>query len=144
MSVQRTRPTVEPNRWRHGPQSQFFRSPAEWERHGTARLYAHQMRRVWDPHTGLGLWAILCIDGKPTVLFKRVTRRDAREEAQWQRTIWNQGSATMLVVEDGAQVRVYSALARPQQTVPEGEEDSRIIKILDHVSIRNLSIRPVR
>jgi len=120
--------------WKPGPHSQFFRSQTDWERDPHARVYGHQLRRAWDDEYGIGLWAVLCVEGKPTVYFKRVQQKDPEQEAEWQRRLWNQGAAAMLVVEDSEEVRVYSALARPEQNPPTDSNDPRLVAILDRVA----------
>lgn len=120
--------------WKPGPDSQFFQSPKEWEADHQARVYGHQLRRAWDPKKGLGLWALLCVEGKPAVYFKRVKRRNPEQENEWQRLLWNQGTATMLVVEDPREVRIYSAFARPDEQPPSSTEDERLVEIFDLIA----------
>ena len=120
--------------WKPGPDSQFFQSPKQWEADPQARVYGHQLRRAWDPKQGLGLWALLCVEGKPSVYFKRVKRRDPKQENEWQRLLWNQGAATMLVVEDPREVRIYSAFARPDQEPPNSTEDERLVEVFDRIA----------
>jgi len=120
--------------WKPAPYSQFFRSPEEWESDLRARVYGHQLRRAWDAKDGLGLWAVLCVEGKPTVYFKRVERKDLQQENAWQRLLWNHGTATLLVIEDSHEVRVYSGLARPEQQPAISEDDVRLVAIFDRVA----------
>src|SRR5439155_15906755 len=116
------------------PNSQFFRSPKEWEADPRARVYGHQLRRAWDPDEGLGLWAVLCVEGKPTVYFKRIDRREPELEQEWQRRLWNQGAAAMLVVQDPNEVRVYSGLARPEKQVAASVDDLRLVQTFNYVA----------
>lgn len=120
--------------WRPGPNSQFFRSPKDWEADPRARVYGHQLRRAWDADEGLGLWAVLCVEGKPTVYFKRVDRKQPELEQEWQRRLWNQGAAAMLVVQDPNEVRIYSGLARPEKQAATSVDDLRLIQIFDYVA----------
>lgn len=120
--------------WNPGPDSQFFRSPREWEADTRARVYGHQLRRAWDREQGIGLWAVLCVEGKPAVYFKRTKLKDPEQENEWHRLLWNQGTATMLVVEDAQEVRVYSAFARPEEQPATTTEDDRLVEIFDRVA----------
>jgi|SRR5215831_11730294 len=120
--------------WNPSPGSQFFQSPKEWEADTLARVYGHQLRRAWDPNHGIGLWAVLCVEGKPSVYFKRVKQRDPEEENQWQRLLWNQGTATLLVVEDPIEVRIYSAFALPEELPATTTTDDRLVEIFDRIA----------
>src|SRR2546421_24836 len=128
--------SVEPleSIWQPGPGSQFFRSPTDWESDPRARVYGHQLRRAWDAEEGLGLWAVLCVEGKPAVYFKRVESKEIDKENELQRRLWNQGTATMLVVQDSNEVRVYSGLARPEKNAATSNEDARLIDIFDYAA----------
>src|SRR6202140_3842819 len=120
--------------WNPSPDSQFFLSPKEWEAHTLAKVYGHQLRRAWEPKQGIGLWAVLCVEGKPAVYFKRVKHHDLVQENAWHRLLWNQGTATMLVVEDPQEVRIYSAFARPEEHPAITTEDERLVEIFDQIA----------
>ncbi len=86
----------------------------------TARRYQHLWERAWEK---LKPSALLCIEGWPTVYFRRVVRANVDEERCWQRQLWNLGHATLLVVFDDKETRIYSALATPNP--PLGSPDAR-------------------
>jgi hypothetical protein len=88
------------------------------------------MRRAWEK---LGLEAVLTLEDKPTVYFKHVTKKNPTEEAELHRLLWNQGTATLLVVRDPAEVRVYSALAAPDKKPVTEKDDARLVETLQHV-----------
>jgi hypothetical protein len=106
----------------------FFRNPHEWEADEFARAHGHYLLRAWQE---FGLWAVLCVEGRPTVYFKRVAKREPANEADWQRRLWNHGIATMLVVEDPREVRIFSALAKPGTDAPVSTEDERLVTVLE-------------
>ena len=106
----------------------FFRKPSEWRAAAEARPYRQHLQRAWDE---LSLWAVLCVEGKPTIYFKRVARGDLQQEAGWHKTLWNQGTAAMLVVQDPTKTRIYSALARPRLTPARDDTDARLAAELD-------------
>ena len=109
----------------------LYRSEHEWAADPQARNSAHLIRRAWR---SLDLEAVLTVENKPTVYFKRVTKKDPAAEAELHRLLWNQGTATLLVVRDSAEVRVYSALASPaQKPIADGEEDVRLVDTLTHI-----------
>lgn len=106
----------------------FFKKPSEWEAAVEARPYRRHLQRAWDE---LGLCAVLCVEGKPTIYFKRVARGNFQQEAEWQKTLWNQGTAAMLVVQDPTKTRIYSALARPGPAPARDDTDARLAAELD-------------
>ena len=109
----------------------LYRSEHEWAADPLARNSAHLIRRAWR---NLELEAVLLVENKPTVYFKRVTKKDPAAEAEFHRLLWNQGTATLLVVRDFPEVRVYSALALPdQKPIADGEDDPRLVDTLRHI-----------
>lgn len=121
-----------PAGWLHdAAASALYRSESEWTRDPLARNSAHLIRRAWR---SLGLEAVLTVENKPTVYFKGVTKKDPAAEAELHRLLWNQGTATLLVVRDTTEVRVYSALALPdQKPIADGEDDARLVETLTHI-----------
>ena len=108
----------------------FYRSEREWASDPQARNSAHFMRRAWEK---LGLEAVLTIEDKPTVYFKHVTKKNPAEEAELHRLLWNQGTATLLVVRDSAEIRVYSALAAPNKDPITEADDARLVETLTQI-----------
>lgn len=108
----------------------FYRSERQWAATPAAQKSAHFMRRAWEQ---LQLEGILTVEDKPTVYFKRVTRRDPIAEAELHRRLWNQGAATLLVVRDANEVRVYSALATPEKSPIADNDDARLVETLTQV-----------
>ena len=106
----------------------FFRKPAEWEAARDTRPYRQQLQRAWDEFK---LWGVLCIEGKPTAYFTKVSRANLALEAEWHRTLWNQGAATMLVVQDATKTRIYSALVKPKRGPISGDDDERLAAMLN-------------
>lgn len=109
----------------------LYRSEHEWAADSQVRNSAHLIRRAWR---SLDLEAVLTVENKPTVYFKRVTKENPAAEAELHRLLWNQGTATLLVVRDSAEVRVYSALALPdQKPIADGNDDARLVDTLAHI-----------
>ena len=108
----------------------FYRSEHEWGADPQARNFAHFMRRAWE---SLDLEAILTVEEKPTVYFKRVSRKDPTAESELHRLLWNQGTATLLVVRDSSEVRVYSALAAPDIKPIAADDDTRLVETLTQI-----------
>lgn len=116
--------------WQHGPHSQFFRDAAEWENDPQASRYGHQLLRAKDGRNGLGFDAVLCVEGQPTVYFKTVEAKNPAKERDWHRAAWNQGTVTLLAVDDTKEVRVYSTLAKPEGDEISGSSDQRLVATL--------------
>ena len=104
----------------------LYATPSAWEQARETRPYRHQIQRAriaFEPS------AVFCIEGRPTVYFRKVARADPNLEAEWQKHLWNLGTAAMLVVEDPINTRVYSALAkpRPQPIAVEGGDEAQVV-----------------
>jgi hypothetical protein len=119
----------------------FFRDPREWEADEFARAHGHYLLRAWHE---FDLWGVLCIEGRPTVYFKSVAKREPTKEADWHRRLWNHGIATMLVVEDPREVRIFSALAKPGTNAPASTEDERLVAVLDQAAFASDLLHFVR
>jgi type I restriction-modification system DNA methylase subunit len=121
-----------PEGWLHDVVAcNFYRSERDWSASADTQKFAHFMRRAWDR---LGLEAILAVEGKPTVYFKRVARQNPVDEAELHRLLWNQGTATMLVVRDSNKnVRVYSALVTPTKDPISENNDTRLVETLQQI-----------
>lgn len=126
--------------WDCDKNSQYFRTADEWERVPEARRYGHQLFRAKDPKLGLAFDAVLCIEGQPTVYFKETDERKPEREWAWHRAVWNQGAASMLVVEDHQNIRIYSALAKPSAGITMPSDDPRLVTTLSR-SADELEIR---
>ena len=112
------------------PHSRLFCSTTEWTGEAASGVPVHQLSRAWDR---LRLDAILCVDGRPTVYFKQVPSKDLASEAELQRLLWNHGTASLLVLTDPTEVRVYSSLAYPSRNpAADVTEDARLVEILTH------------
>ena len=103
----------------------FYATRSAWQGARETRPYQHQIQRAW---TAFKPSAVFCIEGRPAVFFRSVARADPELEAEWQKHLWNLGTATMLVVEDPINTRVYSALAkpRPQPIAVEGGDEAQV------------------
>ncbi len=109
----------------------FFRSPKEIEESTEPHPYSHLMRRAWE---SMRLNGILCVDRIPTVYFKEVKRINSSQLRDLQRQLWNQGTATMLVVSSPKAVEVYSGLAYPAREGEEVKDDNRLVETLASAS----------
>jgi hypothetical protein len=129
-----SRPTDSffPEDWLHdAATSSFYRSERGWSDTPDTQKFAHFMRRAWDR---LGLEAILAVDGRPTVYFKSVDSQNPADEAELHRLLWNQGTATMLVIRDSNRnVRIYSALVTPTKDPVSDNGDARLVETLQQI-----------
>lgn len=80
---------------------------------------AHHMRRAFED---IGIDGILCVDRVPTVYFKRISGTLARKEANdLQKKVWNQATASVLVVRDDRTVFIFAAQGKPDGNKSAGE-----------------------
>lgn len=92
------------------PQEVFLNSAEKVLAHGGSE-HSHHMRRAFRE---LGIDAILVIGGVPTVYFKRVPGRlDRITAGQIQKKVWNQATASVLVLRDEHTVYVFAAQGCP-------------------------------
>jgi len=93
---------------------------------------AHYMRRAFQE---MKLDGILCIDGRPTVYLKDfrhpVTRRQVND---LHKKFWNQGTATLLVIQDPNRVLILSGMVEPSDEDGEVEDHEALIEKLDRVA----------
>ncbi len=90
---------------------------------------AHYMRRAFQK---MKLDGILCIDAKPTVYLKNFTAPVSRQQInELQKRFWNQGTGTLLVIQDPTRILIFSGLAEPSDS--EGEH-AALIESLDRIA----------
>ncbi len=120
--------------WERDKASQFYFTAQQWENNPESRRYSHQLFRAKDPKHGLAFDAVLCVEGQPTAYFKVADSLNPDVEASWHRSVWNQGAANLLVVEDENQVRIYSALAKPNRAILNQPNDPRLVVTLNRTA----------
>ncbi len=89
------------------------------------------LRRTWEQ---IGLNAILFVDGKPTVYFKEVVQCRDSDMRRFQRFVWNQGIATLLIISTQTEVLAFSGLAAPASETSEATGGNRLVERLNRVS----------
>jgi len=93
---------------------------------------AHYMRRAFQE---MKLDGILCIDGKPTVYLRDFKRPPTRPQVnELHKKFWNQGTATLLVIQDPNRVLIFSAMVAPSDKDGEVDEHAALIEKLDRVA----------
>jgi len=107
---------------------EFFRSAEDIEKYAGRHPYSHLMRRAWET---MHLNGILCVGGRPTVYFKEVKRIDSLRQRERYQKFWNQGLATLLVIQSPDEVQVFSSLAEPVKEGSVVEDKPRLVEILD-------------
>lgn len=109
--------------------SVFYGSIKDVNRDSAALSHAHYMRRAFEV---LRLDGILCFEGRPTVFLKNYSAPLLREEAnKVQRQCWNQGTATVLVLQDPAHVYLYSASVKPSNDNDENRSHAALVDVLE-------------
>ena len=106
----------------------FYASLDEMRADRTLVSYLHAVVRAWQD---LDLDGVLCVDGRPTLyLATRKKQLSADEAADLHRRFWNQGLATVLVVADSAEIRIYSGLAKPTGPSAEVAKSNSLVETL--------------
>lgn len=109
--------------------SVFYSSVADVNRDPEVLSQAHYMRRAFEV---LRLDGILCFEGRPTVFLKNYTSSLQREEAnKMQQQCWNQGTATVLVLQDPAHVYLYSISVKPSNDKGENSSHAALVDVLE-------------
>ena len=107
---------------------QFYASKPELLGDSSTVQYQHALRRAWKV---LKLDGVLSVEGRPTLyLTIRKKRISGEEAADLQRLFWNQGLATIFVVVDSTEVRIFSGLAKPSQSVDEASPPCSLVETL--------------
>lgn len=91
----------------------YFRSETEVKAEPALLGYAHHILRAFDKEV-LGITGVLCVDGVPTIYYRRSEEEISWEEAnRLQRVFWNQGIANILILAAPDLLRIYSGQAKP-------------------------------
>jgi hypothetical protein len=106
----------------------YYRSPGEIRQQPALLGYAHHVLRAFDEEV-LGIKGVLCVDGRPTVYFRRDDQPLSWAEAnRLHRVFWNQGIATVLVLADPEHLRIYSAQAEPVREGDASQEPAALVE----------------
>jgi len=113
----------------------YYRSIKDVQNEPALLGYAHHIIRAFDKEV-LGISGVLCIDGKPTVYFRRDEQQISWTEANHlQRVFWNQGIATILILADPEHLRIYSGQAHPVKEGDSSESPASLVPLkLDTVA----------
>jgi N-6 DNA Methylase len=105
----------------------------EARRNAALRSQLHHIRRAFDL---IELDGIFCVGNRPTIFFKNYeTPVDRGEANKRQRQAWNQGTATVLVLQDPQTVHLFSGMNRPSKDVESPlEEHTAWIESLDRTA----------
>ncbi len=91
--------------------------------------YSHLLIKAWKE---MQLSGILCVDGAPT-LYLRMTdgKIDAQKAQEYQRLFWNQGTASLLVLVDSQNVRIFSGMSVPGKPGDESATGAGLVEKID-------------
>jgi hypothetical protein len=91
----------------------YYRSAREIVQAQELLAYQHVILRAWDKDE-MGLSAMLTLNGIPTVYVHDSKRPlKAPEVADLQCKFWNQGLATVLLLREPGNLRVFSSMEKP-------------------------------
>ena len=109
----------------------YYRSKREVVQDSALLPYQHLLLHAWKE---MKLTAVLTLDGIPTVYVRDEKRPlGPVQTAEVHRQFWNQGVATVLLLRDPANVRVFSSMTKPVKpsAANEGDINDRLVETID-------------
>lgn len=82
----------------------------------------------------LGLSAVFCIQGVPTITFLVQDEYDENAVADAHKALWNQGLASLLLVISGDTLKAFSLARLPKQDPSEDFEEKRLVETFQRVA----------
>jgi N-6 DNA Methylase len=110
------------------PGFRYYRSELDIIRDEDLLAYQHLLLRAWRE---MNLSGVLTLDGIPTVYIRDEKHLLApAEAAEVHRQFWNQGVATVLLLRDPKNVRVFSSMTAPADpsVADDAEIDQRLVE----------------
>ena len=119
-----------------------WREALALDRRTAPELYTSANEVELGPHaeairfalTDLGLAAVFCIEGVPTIGFFSQPDASLAQIDELHRILWNQGLMSLLLVLKEGELVVYSLVKKPLQRTTEQESDPRLIMTLSLLS----------
>jgi hypothetical protein len=109
----------------------YYHSQEEILRASELFAYQHMLLRAWDD---MHLSGVLTLNGIPTVYVREEDKPvTAKTAAEAHRQFWNQGVATILLLRDPREVRVFSSMTKPANpdTATDADMEQRLVEKLD-------------
>lgn len=116
--------------WDHRAGASLIRSTDDWSEAREFGSHAHTLRRLFDD---IGIDAIVCTEGRPTVCLKDGRHLNSEEIEELRKKLWNLGATTLLVVEQTTRVLIFSTISKPSK-----EDSHGANAMLDSEAIENL------
>lgn len=114
----------------------FYASPEEIVADSALSSYAHLLIRAWHDFE---LSGVVCLDCIPTLyLCCFAEPLESEKAAEYHRSFWNQGLATILVLVDPKNVSLYSGLALPAEP---GRNKNNEQSLIETVSLADYVLR---
>jgi hypothetical protein len=126
MTAARLHPLPDPP-----PGFRYYRTRKEVLQAREMFAYQHMLLRAWEE---MSLSGVLALNGVPTVYVRDVkTPLTPKQAAEAHRKFWNQGIATVFVLRDPKEVRVFSSTTKPtdEGRATDADIKDRIVEHLD-------------
>ena len=98
--------------WEKCVEARLLRATDKWVDAPEFRSQGHSLRRLFED---IGIEAVLCVEGRPTVCLKDGRQLDDKDIGEIRKKLWNLGATTLFLVERQSDVQVFSTLAKPSK-----------------------------
>jgi N-6 DNA Methylase len=126
--------------WDGCVESRLLRATDAWNESAEFRSHGHSLRRLFEDKE-IGIDAVLCVEGRPTVCIKDDKALDDNAVEETRRKLWNLGGTTLLVVERPHRVDVFSTLSRPARQDGQGTGARLDAETIDNLEAAELALR---
>lgn len=124
--------------WDHRAGASLLRSTDDWSEAREFGSHAHTLRRLFDD---IGIDAIVCTEGRPTVCLKDGRSLNSEEIEELRKKLWNLGATTLLVVEQATRVLVFSTISKPSKDDRQGTNAMLGSEIIENLEKAELALR---
>lgn len=111
-----------------------YRKPPEFYQASDKILNVSHAGALRDSFEELGLSAIFCVKGVPTIAFLLQEEYERKIVLETHAALWNQGLASLLVVITGDTIRAFSLARRTVEDSEEAFENKCLINIINLLS----------
>lgn len=124
--------------WDHCTEARYICATDAWTNTPEFKSHGHTMRRLFED---IGVEAIVCTEGRPTVCVKDGRHLNAEEIEELRKKLWNLGATTLLLVEQPTKVLVFSTITKPSEEDRQGISAALGSETIDSLEKAELALR---